>query len=115
MLVGEQAGSLRNNSPGERMLLGYWCKLRSSAALGVGEVSRRAGSTSVEGVKEDRNPARSQNSGGRCGGGGGGLPQSGGVTPADFLSPLTSWRRKWITGAEVSIALFPTMKTEPGR
>lgn len=61
MLVGEQAGSLRNNSPGERMLLGYWCRL-SSAALGVGEVSRRAGSTSVEGVKEDRNPARSQKS-----------------------------------------------------
>lgn len=71
MLVGEQAGSLRN-SPGERTLLSYWCRL-SSAALGVGEVSRRAGSTSEEGVKENRNPGTTQKSrdGGMGVGGGG--------------------------------------------
>lgn len=47
MLVGEQGRSLRN-SPGERKLLGYWCRL-SSGTLGVGEVSRRAERVSAQG------------------------------------------------------------------
>lgn len=75
--------------------LSYWCRL-SSAALGIGEVSRRAGSTSEEGVKEDRNPGTTQKS--REGGMGMGVCHRvvGGLLLTSS-SPLTSWRRKWIT------------------
>lgn len=113
MLVGEQAGSLRNNSPGESgMLLGLLVQAEQ-CSLG-GEVSREGrehlcgGSEGRTGIQQGhKNLGREV-----CGGGGGVCHRAvGGL--ADFLSPLTSWRRKWITGVEVSIALFPTMKTEP--
>ena len=68
--AGWRAGQELEEQPRRKTLLGYWCRL-SSAASGVGEVSRRAGSTSVEGVKEDQNPATSQKSRVRRYGGGG--------------------------------------------
>lgn len=103
------------NSPGERTLLGYWCRL-SSAALGVGEISRRAGSTSVEGVKEDQNPATSQNLGREVWGGGwesGGLPQRASRTPTDFLiTPNLTEEKMDNQGLRFLLPFFPTLKTE---
>lgn len=99
-----------------RTLLGYWCRL-SSAASGVGEVSRRAGSTSVEGVEEDQNPATSQKSreGGMGVGGweSGGLPQRGSRTPTDLLiTPNLTKEKMGNQGLRFLLPFFPTLKTE---